>query len=357
MIDLDMKDKNQLYQLIVGILGFTLILIACLIIMTPFFPGILMAAMFTLSTWPAFIWLKEKLKGKTSLAALLMTGMLASFFIFPLFIIGTSLTENFTKVSDFLQNLLQDSTKATAQSLSEIAYVGEYLEKAWVFFDFDSDKEKLSAALQEYAAPTSQEIIKIGADIGYGLLDITLGVLIAYFFFRHGTKFADRISNLINKFAGARGRSIIDISKNTLISVIYGILGTALAQGLLAALGFWLAGIPGATFLGLITFFLSLIPMGPPLLWVPASIWLYSSGETSWSLFLFLWGLLVISAVDNFLKPYFISLGSNLPLVLVLLGILGGVIAFGFIGVFIGPTFLAVAYSLIMEWSTIRESK
>ncbi len=355
MIDLDIKDKNQLYQLLVGILGFTLILIACLIIMTPFFPGILMAAMFTLSTWPAFIWLKKRLKGKTSLAALLMTGMLASFFIFPLVIIGTSLTENFTKVYAFLQTSLKGSTEATAQSLHEVAYIGEYLEKAWLFFA--NDKEKLSATLQEYAAPTSQEIIKIGADIGYGLLDITLGVLIAYFFFRHGTKFADRIGNLINKFAGARGRSIIDISKNTLISVIYGILGTALAQGLLAALGFWLAGIPGATFLGLITFFLSLIPMGPPLLWVPASIWLYSSGETSWSLFLFLWGLLVISAVDNFLKPYFISLGSNLPLVLVLLGILGGVIAFGFIGVFIGPTFLAVAYSLIMEWSTIRESK
>ncbi len=355
MIDLDIKNKNQLYQLLVGISGFTLILIGCLVIMTPFFPGILMAAMFTLSTWPAFIWLKEKLNGKTPIAALLMTMMLASFFIFPLVIIGTSLTENFAKVYGFVQEALKGSAEATASNLREISYIGEYLEKAWLFFA--NDKEKLSAALQEYAAPTSQEIIKIGADIGHGLLDITLGVLIAYFFFRHGTNFADRISNLIDKFAGARGKSIIDISKNTLISVIYGILGTALAQGLLAALGFWLAGIPGATFLGLITFFLSLIPMGPPLLWLPAVAWLYTSGETSWSLFLFLWGLLVISSVDNFLKPYFISLGSNLPLVLVLLGILGGIIAFGFIGVFIGPTFLAVAYSLIIEWSSIRESK
>jgi predicted PurR-regulated permease PerM len=107
----------------------------------------------------------------------------------------------------------------------------------------------------------------------------------------------------------------------------------------------------------LITFFLSFIPMGPPLLWMPAALWLYTEGNTTWGIFLILWGVLVISSVDNFLKPYFISLGSDLPLLLVLLGILGGIMAFGFIGVFIGPTILAVTYSLMIEWSSTREKK
>lgn len=355
MIELDIKNKNQLYQLIVGILGFTAIVVACLVIMAPFFPGILLATMFALSTWPAFTWLSKKLNGRTAWAALLMTLMLAGFFILPVVIIGTSIKENFTKIYSFVQTSLKGNTETMAASLREIDYVGEYLEKVWLFFI--QDGEKLSASLQQYAAPTSQELIRLGASIGYGLLDITLGVILAYFCFRHGTNAANRLSTLIDKFAGERGRNIIDISTSTLTSVIYGILGTALAQGLLATFGFWLAGIPGAAFLGLVTFFLSFIPMGPPLLWLPAVVWLYTSGEQAWSMFLFLWGIFVISSVDNFLKPYFISLGSNLPLMLVLLGVLGGVLAFGFVGVFIGPTFLAVAYSLIMEWSAMRESK
>ena len=355
MIDLDIKNKNQLYQLIVGIIGFAIILISCLFIMAPFFPAILMATILTMATWPAFTWLSKKLKGKTSLAAFLMTIMLSGFFIFPLVIIGTSITENFTKVYGLVQSSLKNSTETTAKSLNAVPYIGEYLEKSWMFLA--GDKEKLSVALQEYAAPTSQKLINLGASMGHGLLDITLGVLIAYFFFRHGTSVAARLGNLIDKFGGQRGKNIFEISKNTLISVIYGILGTALAQGLLAAFGFYLADIPGATFLGLMTFFLSFIPMGPPLIWIPAAVWLYLGGDTTWAVFLGLWGLLVISSVDNFLKPYFISLGSNLPLALVLLGVLGGVIAFGFIGVFIGPTILAVSYSLMIEWSTLGEKK
>jgi len=353
MIDFDFKDKNQIYQLIAGISGFTIILIGALIIMAPFFPAILLATILTLATWPAFAWLSRKLHNRTALAAFLMTCLLASCFIFPLVIIGTGIAENFTKVYSAVQSTLQNKTEDTAKMLATVPYAGHYLEKYWTWIA--SDKERLSTALQEYAAPTSQKLIKLGGVVGRGLLDITLGVLISYFFFRYGTRVAVRLGNLIEKFGGERGQHILDVSKNTLIGVVYGIIGTGVAQGALAAFGFWLAAVPGATFLGLMTFFLSFIPMGPPLLWIPAALWLYTEGNTTWGIFMVIWGVLVISSVDNFLKPYFISRGSNLPLLLVLLGILGGVMAFGFIGVFIGPTILAVAYSLMIEWSSTRE--
>lgn len=353
MIDFDIKNKHEIYQLIAGLSGFTIILIGCLIVMAPFFPAILLATILTLATWPGFAWLSRKLHNRTALAAFLMTCLLAACFIFPLVIIGTSIADNFTKIYDAVQQALQTSAEDTTKALQSIPYIGGYLEKFWTLVA--ADKERLSTALQEYAAPTSQKLIGLGGKIGHGLLDITLGVLLAYFFFRYGTRVAVRIGNLIENFVGARGRRILDVSKNTLIGVVYGILGTALAQGVLAAFGFWLANVPGAPFLGLITFFLSFIPMGPPLLWIPAALWLYAAGDTFWSVFVALWGALVVGSVDNFLKPYFISLGSDLPLLLVLLGILGGVLAFGFIGVFIGPTILAVAYSLIIEWSSARD--
>jgi predicted PurR-regulated permease PerM len=127
-----------------------------------------------------------------------------------------------------------------------------------------------------------------------------------------------------------------------------------LAQGALAALGFFVAGVPGALFLGLVTFMLSFIPMGPPLVWLPASIWLIAGGEYVWGGALFVYGAGVISLVDNFLKPFFISRAGKLPFLLVLLGVLGGILAFGFIGIFIGPVLLALGFSLAKEWSTAK---
>jgi predicted PurR-regulated permease PerM len=350
---INLKDKSQIYQLIAGLSGFTIILIGCLIVLSPFFPAILLATILTLATWPAFNWLNKKLKNRTALASFLMTCFLAFCFVFPLVIIGTSIADNFTKVYSAVQNSLRGNTEDTLKTLENVPYVGKNLTQFWTLIA--SDKERLSNALQEYAAPTSQKLIGLGAAIGHGVLDITLGVLIAYFFFRYGSRVAVRIDNLIERFTGEEGKRVLLVAEKTLIGVIYGILGTALAQGALAAFGFWFVDIPGATFLGLMTFFLSFIPMGPPLLWIPAAIWLYTEGNTTLAVFLVLWGALIISSVDNFLKPYFISLGSNLPLLLVLLGVLGGMIAFGFIGVFIGPTILAVAYSLMIEWSGAQE--
>jgi predicted PurR-regulated permease PerM len=198
-------------------------------------------------------------------------------------------------------------------------------------------------------------LIALGGSIARGLIDLTIGVMIAYFFFLHGARVSVRVSNLIHRFGGPYGQRLLDISKNTLIGVVYGMLGTALAQGMLAALGFWMADVPGASFLGLMTFFLSFIPNGPPFIWAPVALWLYSEGETWRAVFVGLWGLLAISTIDNVLRPFFISLRGNLPFVLVLMGVIGGILAFGFIGIFIGPTLLALAYVLIMDWSRTRE--
>ena len=124
----------------------------------------------------------------------------------------------------------------------------------------------------------------------------------------------------------------------------------AAAQGLVAGIGFLIAGVPGAALLGFATFFLSVVPVGPPMIWIPAALWLFAYGSTGWAIFLGLWGLLVVSMVDNVLKPMIISRGSHLPFMLVLLGVLGGVAAFGFVGLFIGPTLLAVGYRMVNEW-------
>ena len=151
---------------------------------------------------------------------------------------------------------------------------------------------------------------------------------------------AVRLRVALSRLAGTRAGYLLEITQGTVNGVIYGILGTALAQGVLAAIGFLIAGVPAAMLLGVVTFFFSVVPVGPPLVWGGAAIWLFQQGELGWAVFVAAWGFFLVSMVDNVIKPFIISRGSRLPFAVVLLGVLGGVLAFGVIGVFLGPTLL-----------------
>ncbi len=143
----------------------------------------------------------------------------------------------------------------------------------------------------------------------------------------------------------------------TVKGVIYGWIGTALAQALLAGVGFWIAGVPQALLLGFLTFVLSFVPVGPPLVWGSVALWFLVQGAVWWSLFVAAWGLLLVSSIDNVIKPYVLGKTNDLPVLLGLFGLLGGVVAFGLIGIFLGPTLLAVAYSLFLEWTSAEREE
>ena len=162
---------------------------------------------------------------------------------------------------------------------------------------------------------------------------------------------AQRLTTGVARIAGPRGKYLLDVAGNTVRGVVYGILGTAMVQGGMAGVGFAIAGVPGAALLGLLTFFLSPVPVGPPLVWIPAVIWLFHEGATGWGIFMFVWGV-GVSSIDNIVKPWLISQGSRMPFIIIFFGVIGGALAFGLIGVFLGPTLLAVAYRIVEEWST-----
>jgi predicted PurR-regulated permease PerM len=159
----------------------------------------------------------------------------------------------------------------------------------------------------------------------------------------------------VEHLAGERGEYLIKVAGDTVRGVIYGILGTAIAQALMAGLGFWIAGVPGAVLLAVLTFFFAVVPFGPPLIWLPAALWLFAQNQTGWGIFMLSWGLLGISSVDNVVRPFLISHGSKMPFALIFCGVIGGALAFGLVGVFLGPTLLAVAFRLVEEWSSGRD--
>ena len=198
-------------------------------------------------------------------------------------------------------------------------------------------------------------LLSVTLAVGQGVTQLVLSGFLAFFLLKDADILSDRLSVGADRLAGERGRHLLKVAGDTVRGVIYGILGTAIAQALVAGLGFWIAGVPGAVLLSVLTFLFAVIPFGPPMIWLPASLWLFTQHKPGLGIFLLLWGLLGISSVDNFLRPYLISQGSKMPFVLIFCGVIGGALAFGLVGVFLGPTLLAVVFRLIEEWSSKPE--
>ncbi|MEZ5564604.1 MAG: AI-2E family transporter [Gammaproteobacteria bacterium] len=188
-------------------------------------------------------------------------------------------------------------------------------------------------------------------------MEFLFAILIAGVFLITADRSSDLAERLVSRLnIGEQGR-MIPLVVATVRSVSIGLVGTAAVQALVASLGFVIAGMPGVVVLGFATFMVALVQIPTVLVWLPAALWLYYSGETRSAIFLGIWGILLVNSVDNFLRPYLISRGAKLPFALILMGVLGGLLAWGVIGLFIGPTMLAVAYSLIRSWiGTAREA-
>jgi predicted PurR-regulated permease PerM len=176
-----------------------------------------------------------------------------------------------------------------------------------------------------------------------------MSVLIAFFLYRDGQGIAARLQEAFQQISGDYAKQLIEGVKVTVQNVVYGVLGAAMAQGIVAGIGFSIASVPSPILLALFTFFMAFIPGGTVIIWMGAAVWLFAGGRTGWGIFMIIYGALVISGIDNLVRPYIISRGSKLSFIVMFIGAIGGIITFGFIGVFLGPTLLTVGYSLLGE--------
>lgn len=327
----------------------SVLVIGVFMVLRPFVSAIAWAAILAVTTAPVFRWLHRELRNIT-LAAAVMTLVILTVVVAPFVIVGATLAENFDRMSGFVRGAIETGPPDAPAWLGQLPLVGERAAAYWGPLAHDS--ARALAELGRFAEPLRDFALRSGAVVGEGLLQLTLSVLIAFFLFRDGEAIMARMRGAVSRIAPVRGLHMLDVAGATTRAVVYGILGTALAQGVLMAVGLYIVGNPAAPLLGLLTFFLSPVPVGPPLVWIPVGLWMIlSQGETGWGIFLLVWGAVVVSSVDNVLKPMIISKGSDLPFILVMLGVFGGVIAFGFIGVFLGPVLLAIGFALVKEWA------
>lgn len=328
---------------------------ACLWVLAPFVSALFWAAVLAFASWPVMQFLTRILKGKASLAAGLLTAGWVFIVAGPLVWLGFTIADHIRNATELIKNLRVTGLPDAPEWLVDIPLVGDRLLELWL--TVDQQGAALLASAKPYMGQMGNWLLARSASIGSGFLELALSLVLVFFFYRDGPRLAHFAKSLVERLIEDRADYYIDLVAGTVRRVVNGVIGTAAAQAAVALFGFLVAGVPGALLLAALTFMLSLIPMGPPLVWAPAVAWLFWQGEVGMGVFLLLWGFLVISSVDNFLKPYLISRGGNLPLVIVLMGVFGGLFAFGFMGLFLGPTLLAVAYSLVSDWVTSNQPK
>jgi len=334
--------------------GIALLALGALAVLRVFLPAILLAGVVCLSTWPVFVRLRRLLRGRSSLAALVMVLAMVVLVIGPTAMLAVQLADQAGAAFDALRPYLQRGPLDPPAWLANLPVVGGTAAEYWQVIGAGGDEA--AALLGKFLDPAKSLLLTLASAIGASLLQMIFAVFVGFFIYRDGEHIEVILRAAMARLAGAMGDDLLESIRGTVTGVMQGLFGAALAQSLVALLGFLLAGVPGAFLLGSATFFVSLVPAGPPLLWGGAALWLFSHDHWGRGIFLVIWGVVVISSIDNLVRPYLISRGSRLSMALVVLGVVGGVTAFGFTGIFIGPPILALGLALVKRWTAMPQA-
>jgi predicted PurR-regulated permease PerM len=306
------------------------------------------AAILVYVTWPIFRRLRDLLGRQVGLAALLMTLALTLLFVLPLLTMANLLRAEVPTAYTRAVEILLSGPDAVPPSIARLPWIGDEVERVMALSS--EDPAALRNQVVEWVKPWVDQSLKILGDIGFNALKFAFALLTAFFFYRDGELLLDQVRRLLYGLIGARSGAYLYAIGNTIPAVLYGLVFTALAQGALAGLGYWAAGVGAPVLLGVLTAILALIPFGTPLVWGAVSVWLVAHGETWAGIGLAAWGTLVVSQIDNLIRPLVISSATRIPYILVLFAVLGGIATFGFLGLFLGPIVIAVLLAVWREW-------
>jgi len=344
-----MQQHNRFFDQIPVLLALGILLGGCTLIILPFGTTLLWAAILTFTTRHIYWWLNKKLGDRPWLASTIMVCTIITLIIVPSIYGLVKLSVIVNSYAQELRTYLDQGIWPLPDWISHLPYVGENISVWWdKLVNGDADvKQQFNDALKWLAAL----LLTIAKMTGQGFGLLLLSCIFSLFFYVSIDNMSAWLHGVMNRLSSEKGAEIIDIVGKNIQAVVVGITGTAVAQGVLAGVGFLITGIPNAISLGLASILLSLIPFGHALLWIPAAYSLYHQGEHGWAFFLLGWGIIVVGSSDNFIKPILIGKGSKLPMLLIIIGMIGGAFNFGLLGIFIGPTLLAVAYTLLREWA------
>ncbi len=322
-------------------------------ILRPFLPAIIWSAMIVVATWPLMLAVQARLWNRRRLAVAVMTVALLLVLVVPFSLAIGTIAANADQIGAWVKSLGDMTLPPAPRWLAHLPLIGSSLAESWQKFA-SSGPGELSARLSPYARQIGGWLLARAGSFGMLFVHFALTLALSAILFVKGEMVAGAVHRFAWKIAGPRGENAALLAAQAIRAVALGIIVTALAQSALSGIGLAISGVPYAAFLTALIFILAVAQLGVAPVLVPIAIWLFWKGSVGWGTFLLIWTAL-IGLLENFLRPMLIRRGADVPLLLIFAGVVGGLIAFGIIGLFIGPVVLAVSYTLLAEW--VREAE
>jgi predicted PurR-regulated permease PerM len=337
-----MIERSILVLLLVGLL------IGVIAVVKPFTTAILFGAALATAVWPVRQALVRRGLGRGSAAALLLLLSLV-IVVLPLLALAPHLADQLVSGAERVQSYFAATPDQPAW-IKGVPLLGRRLGAAWD--RVVEVKGNLRALLEPYTANLEQLMIGAARALADSMVQVLLSLIVATMFWTNGDALVAVLHDALRRLGGPIAEHALDVAAGAIRGVAYGVIGTAAIQAVVLAIGLALAGVPGAGTLGFVALLLAISQIGGPLLiliWGGAAWWLFAQDQQVWGVFMIAWGVLV-SMIDNFIKPWLIGFGVEMPMSLTILGVFGGFIAFGFLGLFIGPTLIAIVFTLFQAW-------
>ena len=317
-------------------------------VMRPFLPAIVWAITLVIATWPLMTWVQRQVGHRRGPAVLIMCLLLLLVLIVPFWLAVTTVVANVDEIAELVRTILSLRVPPPPDWLADVPLVGTPLAQAWARLTSAGARE-LAPLLTPYAGEVTRWFASAAGSLGSVILQLLLIVAIAAILYTNGEKAATLALRFGRRLSGDRGEMVIRLAGQAIRAVALGVVVTAIAQSVLGGIGLAVAGVPFAPLLSALMFLLCLAQVGPALVLIPAVVWMYFVGDTVWATVLLAFTVPAMT-LDNVLRPILIRKGADLPLLLILAGVIGGLIATGLLGIFLGPTVLAVTYTLLFAW-------
>lgn len=333
----------------VGALG--LVLYWTLILVSPFITIVIWSAVLTVALYPTFEWMALRLGGRRRLAAVLITILSLLVVIGPATWLALGLVESLRMISERF-DLSTLALPAPPTAVKDWPLIGDYVYQFW---DLASTNLKEAAAkIVPYLKPVGTSLLGIAADAGTGILKFFVGIIVAGFLFAPAPSIVGAVKKFLRRLTPDRGEEFANLAGATIRAVSRGVIGISVLQALLAGIGLMIAGVPGASLITSAVLIFGIIQIGPTIILAPVVIWSWTAMEPAMAL-LFTAYMVPVNLLDNVLKPIVMGRGLKTPMLVILIGVLGGTLAYGITGLFLGPIILAVIWELLVVW--IREDE
>ena len=317
-------------------------------ILWPFLPATIWATTLVVATWPIMLQVQRRLWNQRPLAVAVMTLALLLVFVAPFWLAVATIAQNFDTLVGWGHAIVAFRLPAKPPVwLAQLPLFGNQIVVLWQKVEA-SGIDELAAKAAPYAGGAAGWFVGALGGLSITIVQLLLTLVIAAILYAGGDRAEVIVERFGHRLAGVRGREAVRLAGQAIRSVALGVIVTALVQSIMTGAGLAAAGVPFATVLTAVTFMLCIAQIGPGLVLIPAVVWLYWSGQPGWGTVLLVWSIIVIG-IDNVVRPLLMR-KVHLPLVLLLAGVIGGLIAFGLVGVFLGPVVLAVAYTLLLAW-------